>query len=183
MFLREWEQEFEDFFFFFLGKNQAPDKVLMTMSNRNPHGWNSGLWKYEKREEKKKESRAPVLFFSLVYRQKLPEIKYRFFCHSLENIGPAVTEQIKRTALQNHGRFQTRSHAYTLPYLAMLELSLILSGERLSLPPALPNAPQLHLNTPLCSLKSFHEKKQNNNFELLPSRKKKDDCTTIQAGN
>lgn len=144
--------------------------------------WSVEIW--ETWWKKRKESRAPVLFFSLVYRQKLPEIKYSFFCHSLENIGPAVTEQIKRTALQNHGRFPTKSHAYTLPYLAMLELSLILSGERLSLPPALPNAPQLHLNTPLCSLKSFHEKnKKNNNFELLPSRKKKDDCTTIQAGN
>lgn len=84
-----------------------------------------------------------------------------------------MTEQIKRTALQNHGRFQTRSHAYTLPYLAMLELSLILSGERLSLPPALPNAPQLHLNTPLCSLKSFHEKKKTTTLNSYPLGKKK----------
>lgn len=93
-----------------------------------------------------------------------------------------MTEQIKRTALQNRWRFQTRSHSYTLPYLAMLELPLILSGERLSLPPALPNAPQLHLNTPLCSLKSFPEKKEQKKQQLwTPTLLKKKKMTAQQS--
>lgn len=45
---------------------------------------------------------------------------------------------------------------YELWYLAMLKLSLILWGERLPVPPALPNAPQFYSKL-LYSLKSFPE--------------------------
>lgn len=141
--------------------------------------WSVEIWETLR---KKKRIKSTGIILQSSVQTEAARNKIDFFCHSLENIGPAVTEQIKRTALQNHWRFQTRSHSYTLPYLAMLELSLILSGERLSLPPALPNAPQLHLNTPFCSLKSFQEKKKTTTLNSYPLEKK-DDCTTIQAGN
>lgn len=142
--------------------------------------WSVEIWETLR---KKKRIKSTGIILQSSVQAEAAQNKIDFFCHSLENIGPAVTEQIKRTALQNHWRFQTRSHSYTLPYLAMLELSLILSGERLSLPPALPNAPQLHLNTPFCSLKSFQEKQKKQTTLNSYPLEKKDDCTTIQAGN